>query len=159
MCLAFDWGNYSVWKCAHWPLQGWEHLEGYVVELRADHHPSAAGSSLWVDGFIVSTLGVVYYDLFCFNKIHKQNYFKAFCYYFLHGTISRKPHRLFWSKPEPFSGLMLCSSWHCRLHTVIWNIMVVFRKVSPILCCDLLISLRPKEEKITLTSWLNLKRK
>lgn len=48
-------------------------------------------SLLCVDGFIVSALGVAYYDLFFFNKIHKHNYFKAFCYYFLQGDISRKP--------------------------------------------------------------------
>lgn len=35
--------------------------------------------------------------------------------------------------------------------------MVVFRKVSPVLCCDLLISLRPKEEKINVMVQLKKK--
>lgn len=145
-----DWRNHLVWRYTYRLLWGCKHLQGYVEELWTDHHP--VKTLFWVDHFTVSTAGAVYDYLFCFNAIHKQNDFKAFCFYSLQG------HFYFTACSDQSLSLMLCSSWDCRLHTVIWNIMILFRKVSPILCYYLLVSWGPKKKKRTLTSLFISKR-
>lgn len=71
---------------------------------------------LWLDGFIVSRVGVGYYDLFHFNTINRQHDFKAFCYYSLQESIFIllpvliKAWALFWPNIVLFLGLQVAYS-------------------------------------------------